>query len=76
MSIYALGGIEARRQDQQGHERRHAAAGQHAVVDLEHEQGAGEHQNIAHAAEQRDGEERAAASAEGDREFRADGRLP
>ena len=32
--------------DQQGHQRLRAAARQHTVVDLEHEQRAGEHQDI------------------------------
>jgi hypothetical protein len=66
-----LRGVEAGHQDQQCDQRRHAAARQHPVVDFQHEQRAGEHQNIAHAAEQRDGEEGPAAGIERDGEFRA-----
>ena len=48
----------AREQDQRQHgqsdQRRYAAAGQHPVVDLEHEEGAREHQDAAHAAQQPD----------------------
>ncbi len=52
----ALRGVEAGHQEQERDQRRHAAARQHPVVDFEHEQRAGEHQKIAHAAEHRDGE--------------------
>ena len=48
---HALGGVQARNQNEQGDQRRHAAAWQNAIVDFKHEQRAGEHQKIAHAAE-------------------------
>ena len=72
----ALRAVEAGHQDQQRDQRRHAAARQHAVIDFEHEQRAGEHQKIAHAAEQRDGEEGPAAGAERGGKFGTRGRLP
>ena len=53
----ALRRIEAGDQDHQRDQRRHAAARQHAIVDFQHEQRAGEHQQIAHAAEHADGDE-------------------
>jgi hypothetical protein len=59
----ALGSIEPRRQNQQRHERRHAAAWQDPVVDFQHEQRAGEHQNVAHAAKHGDRDEGLAAGA-------------
>ena len=47
----ALEEIKHHRQHQQRDERRNAATGQHPVIDLKHEERAGEHQEIAQAAE-------------------------
>src|SRR5262249_60818248 len=55
---------------QEDDERRPAAARQHAVVDLEHEHGTGEHQDVAHSGEKTDGDERAAAGGERLRKLR------
>ena len=60
----ALRGVETAGQDQEPDERRYAAARQYAVVNLQHEERAGEHQNIAHAGHQADRNERPAASRE------------
>ena len=73
---HALRGIKASGKNQQCHQRGHAAARQHPVVDFEHEQRAGEHQDIAHAAKQRDGEESPTAGEEGLGKFGACRRLP
>ena len=48
-----------------------STARQHAVIDLEHEHGAGQHQDVAHAADQRGAEKGAAASGKRGREFGA-----
>jgi hypothetical protein len=65
----------AREQDQRQHrqpdQRRDAAAGQHAVVDLEHEEGARQHEYVAHATEQPDARESPAAGSERDRQLGA-----
>src|SRR6185312_12083565 len=45
-------------QNQQANQGWHAAARQHAIVDFEHEHGAGQHQHIAHAADDRGAIER------------------
>jgi len=45
-------------------QRRHAAAGQHPVIDLQHEHRAGEHEQVAHRADQAGRDEGAAARAE------------
>jgi hypothetical protein len=49
---------------------RHAPARKHPVIDLEHEQRAGEHQDIADAAQQRDADEGAPACTQRGRQFR------
>jgi len=59
-----LSGVEPGGQDQKRDQGRHAAARQHPIVDFQHEQRAGEHQNVAHAAEQPDGKEGTATGAE------------
>jgi hypothetical protein len=41
-------------EDAKADQRRHAPAGQHAVINLEHEHGAGQRQHAAHAAQQAD----------------------
>ena len=72
----ALCGVESRRQDKKGDEGRNAAARYHPIVDFEHEQGAGEHQNVAHPAEQGDGQKGPPAGAECSRKLCTCGRLP
>ena len=42
----------------QRHQGRHAAARQHTVIDLEHEHGARQHEDIDHEAEERDPQKR------------------
>jgi hypothetical protein len=54
-------GEQAGGQDHQADEGRDAAARQHAVVDFQHEEGAGELQDVAHAAHQADRDESATA---------------
>ena len=46
-------GVERHDDAGKGHQRRHAAGRQHPVIDLQHEQRAGQHQNVHQAAEQR-----------------------
>ena len=60
----ALEGEHHQRQDADGHQGRHAAAGQHAVVDLQHEQRAGELQDVDGGREQRDADEGMAIAGE------------
>ncbi len=72
----ALRGVHAGRQKQQRDQRRHAPAGKHPVVNLEHEQRAREHQKIAHAAEHRDGVKCPAARAKRVCELGTGGLLP
>jgi hypothetical protein len=68
---------QAERQEQEGGEdheadqRRHAAARQHAVIDLQHEERAGELQDVTHAAHQGDRDEGSAAGPQRFREFGA-----
>jgi hypothetical protein len=71
----ALGGVQPRNQKEQGDQRRHAAAGQNAIVDFQHEQRAGEHQKIAHAAEGGGRDKGSPARAERGGKFRTHGLL-
>ena len=57
------------REDGERDERRHAAARQHAVIDFQHEESAGEHQDVAHAGEHGDADQRAPAGGERGREL-------
>ena len=57
-------GVEQRLEDEQNgrqhtqrDKRRHAAARQHAIVDLQHEQRAGQHQDVDQPAEHADADE-------------------
>ena len=72
---HALGGVQARHQNEQGDQRRHAAAWQNAIVDFKHEQRAGEHQNIAHAAERGSRDKGSPARAQRIGKFRTHGLL-
>jgi hypothetical protein len=56
--------VEATGENREAEEGRHAAAWEHPVVDFQHEHGAGEHEDVAHAAEQPGGDEGAAAGGE------------
>ena len=67
----ALEGVEHRGEDGEAHQSRHAAARQHPVIDLEHEERAGQHQHVAHAGEEPDAEEGAAAGGERRRQLGA-----
>src|SRR5215472_16806404 len=67
---YSLHDIKAAGEDCDADERRHAAAGQHTIVDFEHEHRAGEHENVAHAADQTSREECAATGCQRGPEFR------
>jgi hypothetical protein len=60
----ALRGIEAARQDDQADQGGHAAAWQHAVVHLQHEDRAGEIKQVDDAAHHADAEEGTAAAAQ------------
>ena len=71
----AEGREQHRHKDQQADQRWHAAARQHAIVDFEHEHRAGQHQHIAHAADDGRAVERAAARSERCREFRTNRKL-
>ena len=64
-------GEQAGDQDGEADQRRHAAARQHAVIDLQHEHGAGEHEDVAHAGNQRGADEGAAAGGKRGRQFGA-----
>src|SRR5436309_732639 len=72
----ALRGVESTGQDQERDEGWNAAARYHPIVDFEHEQRAGEHQNVAHPAEQGDGHEGPPAGTECSRKLCTCGRLP
>ena len=61
--------VEPAGEDHEPDQRRHAAARQHAVVDLQHEDRAGQHEDVAHAAHQADRNECTAASGERVPEF-------
>jgi len=71
---HALSGIQTGNQKEQRYQRRHASARQNAVVNFEHEQRAGEHQQVAHAAENGGRDKGSPARAEGGCKFRT-GRL-
>ena len=60
----ALGDVEAAGENHQTDQGRHAAARQHAVVDLQHEDRAGEVQQIDHATHDADADKGAAAGAQ------------
>ena len=62
---HALEGIGADQEDRERNQRRHAPAAQDPVVDLEHVERPGEHQQVHHAREQRNAPERAPALAQG-----------
>ena len=65
----ALGDVEAAGENHQADQRRHAAARQHPVVDLQHENRAGQVQQIDHAAHDADANKGAAAGAQRLTEF-------
>ena len=65
----ALGDVQAAGENDQADQGRHAAARKHAVVDLQHEDRAGQIQQIDHATHDADAEERAAAGAQRFTEF-------
>ena len=65
----ALGDVQAAGENDQTYQRRHAAAGQHAVIDLQHEDRAGQVQQVDHATHDADADERAAARAQRFTEF-------
>ena len=58
---HAERGVKRGRDGDERDQGRHAVARQHAVIDLQHEDRAGEHQHVAHAAEHGGRDERAAA---------------
>ena len=53
--------VKDRGQNHQGHQGRYAAPGQHPIIDLQHEERTGEHEQIAHSAEGRESPEYPAA---------------
>ena len=65
---------QCRGENQKADQCGHAPARQHAVIDFQHEHGAGEHQNVAHAADQCGAIEGPAARGKRFREFRANRR--
>ncbi len=65
----ALGDVQDAGENDQADQRRHAAAWQHAVIDLQHENRAGQIQQIDHATHDADADERAAAGAQRFTEF-------
>ena len=69
---HALEGIGADQEDRERNQRRHAPAAQDPVVDLQHVERAGEHQQVHHAREQRHAPERAPALAQGLRDVGMD----
>ena len=60
----ALGGVEAAGENHQADQGRHAAARQHAVVDLQHENRAGQVQQIDHATHDADADKGVATGAQ------------
>ncbi len=66
-----LRGVKAAGQRHQPDERRHAAARQHPVVDFQHEHRPGQHQDVAHGADQADADEGAPAGRQRGRKFGA-----
>jgi hypothetical protein len=71
---HALCGVQTGNQKEQRDQCRHASARQNAVINFEHEQRAGEHQKIAHAAEDGDRDKGSPARTECGCKFRT-GRL-
>ncbi len=65
----ALGDVQPAGEDGQADQGRHAAARQHPVVNLQHEQRAGQIQQVDHAAHDADANEGAAAGAQRITEF-------
>jgi len=61
---HALCGVQTGNQKEQRHQCRHASARQNAIINFEHEQRAGEHQKVAHAAEDGGGDKGSPARAE------------
>jgi len=61
---------QARRQDRQGNQCRNAAAWQDPVIDLQHKKCAGQHKQVAHAAEQADTEKGGPAGGQRHSQFR------
>ena len=64
--------VKRGRDGDQGDQGRHAVARQHPVIDLQHEDRAGEHQDVAHAAEHGGRNERTAAGGQRRRQFGLD----
>jgi len=61
---HALRGVQTGNQKEQRHQCRHASARQNAIINFEHEQRAGEHQKVAHAAEDGGGDKGSPTRAE------------
>ena len=61
---HALRHVEAAGEDDQADQGRNAAARQHPVVDLQHEDRAGQIEQVDHAAHQADADERRATGAQ------------
>ena len=66
---HALGDVQSAGEDDEADQRRHAAARQHPVIDLQHEDRAGQVQQVDHATHDADADERAAAGAQRFTEF-------
>jgi hypothetical protein len=66
---HALERVSADQEHGERHQRRHAAARQHAVVDLQHVERAGQHQQVHDAGEQRDAGKRPGAFLQRARDF-------
>ena len=62
---HALRDVQASGQHDQGNQRRHAPARQHAIIDFEHEERAGQIQDVDHEAHHADAKEGAAARPQG-----------
>jgi hypothetical protein len=66
---HALRGVEAGSENDKANKGRHAATWQHAVVDFQHEDGAGKIQQVNHKTHQAHADERAAATPQRITEF-------
>ena len=66
---HALGDVEAAGEHDEADQGRHAAARQHPVIDLQHEDRAGQVQQVDHATHEADADERVAAGAQRFTEF-------
>ena len=66
---HALRNVEAAGEDDQADQRRHAAAREHPVVDLQHEERAGQIEQVDHATHDADADEGGAAGAQRITEF-------